>query len=378
MKKIDIKKINIFITINSMNNEDSKPWIEKYRPQKVQDLIQNNTINDFILNSISSVDMTHYIFYGPPGTGKTSAIHVIGREKFGPYFNNRFIEFNASDDRGIKAVREKIIEHAKKYVPEIRIGNKIIPGYKILVLDEADSMTDDAQDALRIIIEQYSSVTRFCFICNYIGKITDSIKSRCTMVYFKKLSDNLIYTKLNQIALIESLNLDKKILKTIIQVSGGDMRRAVMLLQNFKFLYDYKESLKIPLNELSLNKLSSVINNNMETEITTQDIYEISGNITPQQSIEYLKKIKKSNTIMDDDKNCAHNITLNMMSHGYLMENIIIQLNKTILSDKKISQKTKADIIIFSGKILYKLKHSCNIYPHVLYYVSQVSKYLHE
>ena len=81
---------------------------------------------------------------------------------------------------------------------------------------------------------------------------------------------------------------------------------------------------------------------------------------------------------MDDDKNCAHNITLNMMSHGYLMENIIIQLNKTILSDKKISQKTKADIIIFSGKIFYKLKHSCNPYPHVLYYVSQVSKYLHE
>src|SRR5207253_3400513 len=103
-------------------------------------------------------------------------------------------------------------------------GTKI-PPYKIIILDEADSMTDEAQDALRVIIEQYSTVTRFCFICNYISKITDAIKSRCSPVYFKKINYECMLNKLNEIATKESMDLPANIFDTIIEVSNGDMRK---------------------------------------------------------------------------------------------------------------------------------------------------------
>ena len=202
------------------NPQDSLPWIEKYRPRKLEDMKQSQNLLDLFINSIKTGNMTHYLFYGPPGTGKTSAILAMGREIFKEHFSNRVIEFNASDDRGINAVREKISNEAKKYVTDIisQDGTKI-PPYKIIILDEADSMTDEAQDALRVIIEQYSTVTRFCFICNYISKITDAIKSRCSAVYFKKLSNECMINKLNEISTKESMNLSGKILNTIIWIS---------------------------------------------------------------------------------------------------------------------------------------------------------------
>jgi replication factor C subunit 2/4 len=216
----------------STQNLDSVPWFEKYRPRRLADMTQTQNLLDLFKNSIETGDMTHYLFYGPPGTGKTSAILAMGREIFKEYFQTRVIEFNASDDRGINAVREKISNDAKKYVTEtVSEDGSRIPPYKIIILDEADSMTDEAQDALRVIIEQYSGVTRFCFICNYISKITDAIKSRCTPVYFKKLSNECMVGKLNEIAVKESMELPKKILNTIIDVSNGDMRKAIMMLK---------------------------------------------------------------------------------------------------------------------------------------------------
>ena len=355
------------------NQPNCIPWIEKYRPRKLEEMAQSKNLMDLFQNTIKTGNMTHYLFYGPPGTGKTSAILAIGREIFKEYFPTRVIEFNASDDRGINAVREKITNEAKKYVTEIigEDGTKI-PPYKIIILDEADSMTDEAQDALRVIIEQYSTVTRFCFICNYISKITDAIKSRCSAIYFKKLSNSCIIDKLNEIAIKESMILPKKILNTIIDVSNGDMRKAIMILQNLKYLYNYKTYMSKPFNEMSADELGHMsliqIGSKSNNEITEYDIYDIAASIS----------MKKAHKIIDDVLLCKNikeimAICKGIIYLGYPIDNILVQLNKAILETDKLNDEQKAKIINYSGKIFFKMKECANEYIQLLDYLSCVN-----
>jgi len=356
--------------VNSMN---SIPWIEKYRPRKLDEMKQAQNLIDLFSNSIKTGDMTHYLFYGPPGTGKTSAILAMGREIFKEHFSTRVIEFNASDDRGINAVREKITNEAKKYVTEITSEDGTrIPPYKIIILDEADSMTDEAQDALRVIIEQYSTVTRFCFICNYISKITDAIKSRCSAVYFKKLSNECMVNKLNEIASKETMALPKKILTTIIDVSNGDMRKAIMLLQNLKYLYDYKNNRNKSLSSMTLNELKYVPTINtgasVDNNITVADIYKTAATIS----------IKNAHEIINNAISCKNIIEItivskNIIATGYPIDNILVQLNKAILETNKLTDDQKARIIDYSGKIFLKMKECSNEYIQLLDYLSCVN-----
>jgi replication factor C subunit 2/4 len=352
---------------------NSIPWIEKYRPRKLEDMSQAKNLLDLFQNTIKTGDMTHYLFYGPPGTGKTSAILAMGREIFKEHFSTRVIEFNASDDRGINAVREKITNEAKKYVTEIISDDGTrLPPYKIIILDEADSMTDEAQDALRVIIEQYSTVTRFCFICNYISKITDAIKSRCSPVYFKKLSNECMINKLNEIATKETMVLPKKILDTIIDVSNGDMRKAIMVLQNLKYLYNYKNNIKKPLKDMNVNELGRIpliyIGSKINVGITESDIYDIAASIS----------LEKAHKIINDVSTCKSIVDITILSKqiismGYPIDNILLQLNKAILETEKIKDVQKARIINYSGKIFLKMKECANEYIQLLDYLSCIN-----
>ena len=355
-----------------MSVVDSIPWVEKYRPRALCDMTQDKNLIDLFNNNVATGDMTHYLFYGPPGTGKTSAILALGREIFKEHFSTRVIEFNASDDRGINAVRENITNEAKKYVCNMTLedGTKI-PSYKIIILDEADSMTDEAQDALRVIIEQYSTVTRFCFICNYISKITDAIKSRCSLIYFKKLSDECMINKLKQIATKEEMELKDNILKTIIEVSDGDMRKAIMLLQNFKYLYCYKKSLTKKLEQMTIDELKlvriTIREKGIDPEITESDIYEIASCID----------ITKAHNIIDETLSCKNikEITLlskRIISLGYPIDNVLIQLNKSVLETTKLTDHEKAKIIKYSGTIFLRMKECSNEYIQLLDYLSSI------
>ena len=349
--------------------QDSVPWVEKYRPRKLADMTQSQNLIDLFSNSIKTGDMTHYLFYGPPGTGKTSAILAMGREIFKEYFYTRVIEFNASDDRGINAVREKISNEAKKYVTDtISEDGTHIPPYKIIILDEADSMTDEAQDALRVIIEQYSGVTRFCFICNYISKITDAIKSRCTAVYFKKLNDECMVSKLNEIASKEEMNLSKKILNTLIDVSNGDMRKAIMLLQNLKYLYNFKNSLDKPFSEMQLPELKHALAINTGTDksavITENDIYEIAACIPIGKAKAIIDNVLDASSIRDITK-----ISRQIIDLGYPIDNVLTLINKAVLDMDKLDDIQKAKIIQYGGSIFLKMKECANEY-------SQRSDYL--
>lgn len=180
--------------------------------------------------------LPHMLFYGPPGTGKTSTILALAKELYGPeMFRTRVLELNASDERGISIVREKVKDFARMQLsnPPPHYKDKYpCPPYKIIILDEADSMTQDAQSALRRTMETYSKITRFCLICNYVTRIIDPLASRCSKFRFKALDQGNARKRLEDIAENEGMELESGAVETLIECSDGDLRKAITFLQS--------------------------------------------------------------------------------------------------------------------------------------------------
>ena len=176
------------------------------------------------------------LFYGPPGTGKTSTILALAKELYGPeMFRSRVLELNASDERGISIVREKVKDFARMQLsnpPPNYKDRYPCPPYKIIILDEADSMTQDAQSALRRTMETYSKITRFCLICNYVTRIIDPLASRCSKFRFKPLDQGNAKKRLEDIAENENVKLEVGAVDTLIKCSEGDLRKAITFLQS--------------------------------------------------------------------------------------------------------------------------------------------------
>ncbi|KAG0722760.1 Replication factor C subunit 5 [Chionoecetes opilio] len=169
------------------------PWVEKYRPETLQDLISHEDIISTIERFIDTDHLPHLLLYGPPGTGKTSTILACARKLYTPKeFNSMVLELNASDDRGIGVVRERILNFAST-------RTIFKSGFKLVILDEADAMTNDAQNALRRVIEKFTENVRFCLICNYLSKIIPAIQSRCTRFRFGPLASEQILPRLNYV-----------------------------------------------------------------------------------------------------------------------------------------------------------------------------------
>ena len=176
------------------------------------------------------------LFYGPPGTGKTSTVLALAKELYGPeLFKSRVLELNASDERGISIVREKVKDFARMQLsnpPPLYKDKYPCPPYKIIILDEADSMTQDAQSALRRTMETYSKITRFCLICNYVTRIIDPLASRCSKFRFKSLDQDNAKSRLEEIAQNEGVKLEAGAVETLIKCSEGDLRKAITFLQS--------------------------------------------------------------------------------------------------------------------------------------------------
>ncbi|GMF76182.1 unnamed protein product [Aspergillus oryzae] len=179
------------------------------------------------------------LFYGPPGTGKTSTILALAKSLFGPaLYRSRILELNASDERGIAIVREKVKDFARVQLSHPTGVDKSYfekypcPPFKIIILDEADSMTQDAQSALRRTMETYSKITRFCLVCNYVTRIIEPLASRCSKFRFKPLDNSAAGDRLAQIAKLENLELEDGVVDKLIQCSDGDLRRAITYMQS--------------------------------------------------------------------------------------------------------------------------------------------------
>ncbi|KAK9052600.1 hypothetical protein SSX86_029230 [Deinandra increscens subsp. villosa] len=204
------------------------PWVEKFRPQSLADVAAHRDIIDTIDRLTSENKMPHLLLYGPPGTGKTSTILAVARKLFGSQMHNMVLELNASDERGIDVVRQQIQDFAS--TQSFSFGAKA--PVKLVLLDEADAMTKDAQFALRRVIERYTKSTRFALICNNVNKIIPALQSRCTRFRFAPLDAVNVTERLKHVINAEGLDVTEDGLTALVRLSNGDMRKALNILQS--------------------------------------------------------------------------------------------------------------------------------------------------
>jgi replication factor C subunit 2/4 len=324
-----------------MNN--NIPWVDKYRPHHIESLVHQDEVKKVLMNTLKTGNLPNFIFYGPPGTGKTSAILALAYQLFGPkLIQERVLELNASDERKINVVREKIIKFAKESISNPD-PNYPSPPYKIIILDEADAITLDAQSALRKVIESASKITRFCFTCNYIEKIIQPIISRCVKFRFKPLSLDLLSDRLSKIAILEKIKISDECVNRISEISGGDGRKAIMILQNCKYIK--KEN---------------------NDKITIKDCDEITGitNINILQNI--YDKLLQSNIYELND------LVSEIINDGININNLLKFIKDQIVLSK-ISDTNKSKIILEILNIECKLMEKADEFLQILYLFSLIS-----
>lgn len=232
--QMDIENTNF--NTNLPNNQIKKteesisttvPLIEKYRPKSLKDMVSHEDILNTINLFIEKKNIPHFLFHGPPGTGKTSCILAVARLLFGDNFRRMTQELNASDDRGIGIIRNKIKEFCTS-------GSLITSnsGIKLVILDEADMMTTAAQNALRRIIEKYTKNVRFCLICNEVSRIIPAIQSRCMKFRFNPLGKNQCAERIRFICTEENIPVNEEAIEKIIKIAKGDMRKILNILES--------------------------------------------------------------------------------------------------------------------------------------------------
>ena len=330
-----------------MDSINNIPWIEKYRPRKLNEVISQEESISILNNTLKTGELPHLLIYGAPGTGKTSSVLALCNQLFGPErVNERVIELNASDERGINVVRGKIINFAK-----VAIGTKdpkyLCPPYKIIILDEADAMTKEAQAALRKVMEENSNITRFCFICNYINQIIEPINSRCVKIRFKPINKKNIIDKLSWISIKEKIKINKEALQSIAEISNGDFRKSILMLQNVKYIK---------------------IDRGIDSELTQSDIYQMCKYISDSELLEYIERIKNSNKVSS-----IITITKDIINKGFIFNSIIIKIIEYITNSDEINDLIKAKILFEMSFIEKNINDGADEYIQLLKLFNNIS-----
>jgi len=288
------------------------PWIEKYRPTSFDDIILNEHIVLALNKFIENKTLPHLLFHGPSGTGKTSTIMACANKLYGDHIESMVLELNASDERGIEVVRTRI----KQFVTTSNMyGNNM---FKLVILDETDAMTNDAQAILRKVIEENVFNARFCLLCNYIKKITPALQSRCVCFKFKPLSNSQILQKIKFICESENVNITDDGYDTVIDMSEGDMRKAINTIQSTNMAHDQ-------VNTHTINQMFGLPNND-----TINDIIE--SLFTKDMKTSYDKIIyhnKNDNIALVDLLTKIHKIILKSIINN---ENIYNMPQKKIIT----------------------------------------------
>jgi DNA polymerase III delta prime subunit len=300
------------------------PLIEKYRPSKLSDIKNQDDIKDIFINMVQNRNVPHMILYGGAGTGKTSTAIAMCKELYKEKYSDNVLELNASDERGIRVVREKIKTFSQKSADT---------DFKVIILDEADAMTSDSQFALRRIVEKFSSNTRFILICNYINKIIPPLLSRCAVFRFKTMTnlniEDILFTIMKKENIIIDNSIKSKIVKDDLRKSINNLQKLIFLNRNNK--EDGKTIIKYFDDDMTLDLKEIIYNDKLNT-------------------IEY---------------------TTELINEGYSFEEIYLVLKKEILQNVDISNEDKGKIfmemcrsydkIINGASELININHVINI-----------------
>lgn len=291
------------------------------------------------------------LFYGPPGTGKTSTVLALAKQLYGPeLIKTRVLELNASDERGISIVREKVKDFARMQLSNPPAGPAGLeykkkypcPPYKIIILDEADSMTQDAQSALRRTMETYSKITRFCLICNYVTRIIDPLASRCSKFRFKSLDGGNARKRLEDIAALEKVPLEPGVVDTLIKCAEGDLRKAITFLQSAARLASTLQHKPAPAEDGM--DIDDDATSASSAAVTVRSVEEIAG-VVPEPTIARLMTAMQPGTKGGAYEAIARVVT-DLIAEGWSATQVLAQLYDKLLSDEAIENVKKNRIVM--------------------------------
>ncbi|MFQ3275450.1 MAG: replication factor C small subunit [Candidatus Nanohaloarchaea archaeon] len=289
-------------------------WTEKYRPDTLTEVVGQEKIVDRLTSFVEEDSIPHLMFAGPAGTGKTTCAMALAKDLYGDSWRQNFMETNASDERGIDVVRERIKDFART--------KPVNADYKIIFLDEADALTQDAQQALRRTMEQFSDNCRFILSCNYSSKIIDPIQSRCAVFRFNRLDDEDVEEYITRIAENEGFKISREAIDAVLRVSGGDLRRVTNVLQTASMTED---------------------------KIEEEDIYGASASLKPDETEEILEKALKGEFI--DAREQLADI---MIERGLDGQDVINAIHREVMN-LDVSDRAKLEIIEHLGEFEFRI-----------------------
>ncbi|KAK2004673.1 replication factor C [Colletotrichum falcatum] len=321
----------------------AQPWVEKYRPKTLNDVTAQDHTVTVLQRTLQASNLPHMLFYGPPGTGKTSTVLALAKELYGPeMIKSRVLELNASDERGISIVREKVKDFARMQLtnPTNEYKKRYpCPPFKIIILDEADSMTQDAQSALRRTMETYSKITRFCLICNYVTRIIDPLASRCSKFRFKSLDQGNAKKRLQEIADNEGVQLEDGAVDALIKCSEGDLRKAITYLQSAARLVGAGDKDASGDDAMDVDK----------KPVTVKIIEDIAG-VIPENTIDELVSAIRPQGAMVTYKTVAK-VVEDMVADGWSAGQVVTQLYQSIVFDETIPDVQKNKIVLIFSEV---------------------------
>ena len=289
-------------------------WTEKYRPDTLSEVVGQEEIIDRLSAFVEEESIPHMLYAGPAGTGKTTSAVALAKDLYGDQWNQNFMETNASDERGIDVVREKIKDFARTKPIEAE--------YKIIFLDEADALTPDAQQALRRTMEQFTENCRFILSCNYSSKIIDPIQSRCAVFRYNRLEEDDVKNYIQRIGESEGFKVSEDALEAVMRVSDGDLRRVTNVLQT-----------------------ASIQN----SEIEEEDVYGVAASLRPEEITQVLE-LALNERFMD----ARDQLSDLMIERGLDGQDVIDSIHREVY-DLDISEQAKLTIIDNLGEFEFRI-----------------------